>query len=344
MKSSNRLKEKVRKYLNHPRTLKAFKGVFTSRFIANNSFYKSVAMKKARRFARKKREFRENICIETALTCNSRCIFCGHHEKTMTGIMSIELFEKIIDECREYGINNVTLGVYGEIFTDKSIFQKIEYLRKCGMAYSIITNASLLFPEATDRLFKLGGLTFINFSVNGFSKDVYEKTMVGLERDVTYRNILYFLEQKEKLQASDLEVTVSAVETKINEKDFEDFFRFWKKQKGISLAQSAELIDRMGREYDGNIGKLGPTTKKTNWLAPCRMLWGPLNVYYDGKVGPCCKDNDMRELIVGDLTEQTVEEVSTGEALNNLRQCHLMGERKNHPVCGKCYLNSIWLR
>jgi hypothetical protein len=85
-------------------------------------------------------------------------------------------------------------------------------------------------------------------------------------------------------------------------------------------------------------------TKKTNWLSPCRMLWGPLNVYYDGKVGPCCKDNDKRQLIIGDLTKQTIREISTGEALNNLRKLHLSGKRSSHPICGKCYLNSIWIR
>jgi len=174
--------------------------------------------------------------------------------------------------------------------------------------------------------------------------DSSAKTMVGLKRDVAYKNILYFLEKKEKLKVHGLEVAISAVETKINKKDFRDFFRFWKKQKGVFIVQSAELIDRMGGEYDGNIGELGPMTQKNNWLSPCRYLWGPLMVYHDGKVGICCKDNDKRELIIGDLTRQTVEEVSTGEALKRLRECHLSGKRKSHPVCGKCYLNSVWLR
>jgi hypothetical protein len=337
--------EKIRKYiLSRPESLRAAKFFLSRGLIANSSLYKKMVMKKARRVARENREYKKDICIETSLTCNSRCVFCGHHNQAMSGIMSIELFKKIIDDCYKYGISHIILGVYGEIMTDRGMFEKIEYLRRYGMTYSIITNASLLTSSMSDRFFEIGGLTHATFSVNGFSKEIYEKTMVGLNREVTYKNILYFLEQKERLKADDMTVTITAVETKINKKDYEKFFRFWKKQKGVFEVLSAELIDRMGKEYDGKIGKLGPMTKKNNWLSPCRLLWGPLNVYYDGKVGPCCKDNDKRELIIGDLTKQTVREVSTGEVLNNLREFHLAGRRGDHPVCGKCFLNSIWLR
>lgn len=328
----------------HPASLRMAKFFLSHRLVANNSIYKKLVMQKAKKEALRKIEYKETICIETALTCNSRCIFCGHHDQIMSGIMPMDLFRKIIDECRDYGIHHATLGVYGEIFTDKSCIEKIKYLRASGMTYAIITNASLLHRELTDQLFELGGLTYINFSVNGFSREVYEKTMVGLKRDITYKNILYFLEQKKKLRANDPIVTITAVETKLNKKDYKDFFRFWKKQEGVSDVLSAELMDRMGAEYDGKIGKLGQMNKKNNWLSPCRMLWGPLNVYYDGKVGACCKDNDKRELIIGDLTKQTLKEISTGTALCNLRECHLAGNRKKHPVCGKCFLNSIWLR
>jgi len=336
--------KKIRKFvLSRPESLKVAKFFLSRKLVANNPLYKKVVMQKAKGESCKKREYKETICVETALTCNSRCIFCGHHNRAMSGIMSKELFEKIVDECYEYGIRHITLGVYGEIFTDKDCVEKIKYLRASGMEYAIITNGSLLRQQLTDQIFELGGLTYINFSVNGFSKEVYEKTMVSLDRDITYKNILYFLEQKEKLGVNGMKVTVTAVETKLNKKDFKDFFRFWRKQKGIDEVLSAELMDRMGKEYDGKIGDLGPMSQKNNWLSPCRLLWGPLNVYFDGKVSPCCKDNDKRELIIGDLTKQTVREISTGEALSSLRECHLAGKRKDHPVCGKCFLNSIWI-
>ena len=337
------IKERMKKFIfSHPDILNTIKLLISNKYLANNSLYKYLVMKRAERLAWETREYKEAIYIETVLNCNSRCIFCAHHNKLMEGTMTRELYEKIIDECHDYGINKVILSIYGEFLLDKYLFQRIKYLRKYGMTYGFVTNASLLTPEKTDRLLQLGGLTYINFSVNGFSKEVYEKTMIGLKRDTVYRHIHYFLQQKEKLKHDDIVVNISAVKTNINSRDYREFFKYWRMQKGIDTLLPVELIDRMGKEYNGEIGKLGPMTKKTNWLSPCRSLWASLMVYYDGKVGPCCKDNDKREIIVGDATKQTVKEISTGADLKNLRQSHLAGKRKNHPVCGKCYLNSVW--
>ena len=337
------LKKFFYKFLfNHPDLLHSVKLLISSNLVANSSLYKKMVMKKARRFAMESKEHEEAISIETTLSCNSRCIFCAHHRKIMTGTMTKELYEKIIDECQACGIKQIFFGVYGEFLTDKFMFERIEYLRKYGMNYGFITNASLLTPEITDKLFKLGGLNTVNFSANGFSKEVYEETMVGLKRDVAYRNMLYFLEQKEKHQTNDLAVVVSAVRTKLNKKDLKDFYNFWKKQKGVTTIFAIDLMDRIGKDYEGELGELGAMDSKSNWLSPCRYVWEALRVYYDGKVSSCCKEDDERKFIIGDLTRQTIKEVLSGEALKNLRECHLSGKRKDHPVCGKCYLNSIW--
>jgi MoaA/NifB/PqqE/SkfB family radical SAM enzyme len=342
-KKTDAVLEKIKIFVfDNPWILQTIKQSFSSKAVANNPVYKNLVMRKARRLAKINEVHKESIYIETALSCNASCVFCAHHYQKMNGIMSMDLFKKIIDDCYEFGIKHINLGIYGEILVDKDVFEKIAYLRNYKMTYGIVTNASLLTPEKVDRFFELGGLSYVNFSMNGFSKEVYEKTMVGLKRDVTYKNVLHFLEEKERRKADDLTITISAVLTKINKKDFKEFFRFWRKQKGIYMILPVELVDRMGEKYDGHIGKLGPMTKKDNWLSPCRSVWGPLMVYCDGTVGPCCVESDKRKLIVGDATKQTIREISIGEELKKLRQCHLSDKRKNHPICGKCYLNSVW--
>jgi MoaA/NifB/PqqE/SkfB family radical SAM enzyme len=338
------LKEKIKKIVfDHPNVLQASKIILSNKLVANNFLYKNFVMKKSRRYAKECKEYEKVISIETTLSCNARCVFCAHHNRLMTGTMPMELFEKIIKECHEYGIKLINLGVYGEFLTDKHLLERIKYLRKYNMDYSFFTNASLLTSETTDKLFELGGLAGVNFSINGFSREVYEKTMVGLKRDVAYKNTLYFLRQKEELKLDKLAVHISAVRTKLNKKDFKEFFKFWKKQKGVSMVWSLELMDRMGDYYDGKLGKLGPMDNRRNWLSPCKLLWGPLSVYYDGRVSPCCKDDDKREFIIGDLSKQTLGEVLNGEALSSLRKLHLSDKRNSHPICGKCYLNSVWI-
>ena len=139
-----------------------------------------------------------------------------------------------------------------------------------------------------------------------------------------------------------LQLNISAVKTDMNKEDIQDLFRFWKKQKGVSLLLPIDLMDRMGEDYQGEIGELGVLNNAQNWLAPCRYLWDPLMVYYDGRVSPCCKDNDKRGLIVGDISWGTLQEVLDGEPLGRIRELHLQDKRQNHPVCKKCHLNSVW--
>jgi MoaA/NifB/PqqE/SkfB family radical SAM enzyme len=334
---------KVKKFIfGHPALLQAGKIILTNKHLANSQTYRKLVMKKAKSKSSEMKEYKKSIAIETVLSCNSRCVFCAHNRKSMTGTMTKELYEKIIDECHEYGIKHIMFGVYGEIMMDSLLFERIEYLRKFGMTYGFISNASLLTSEKTDRLLKLGGLTYVQFSANAFSKEIYEKTMVGLKREVSYKNILYFLDQKEKLKKDELAVSISAVKTSLNKKDLKDFVRFWKKQKGVSMILPIDLMDRMGEEYKEELGKLGRLNSEKNWLAPCRFLWDPLMIYYDGRVSPCCKDNDKRELIVGDVSKETIREVLEGKALCGIRELHLNDKRKSHPVCQKCNLNSVW--
>lgn len=336
--------ETLKKFVfSHPELLQALKVFFSSKYVANSTVYKWLVMRKVERYVRKSQEYRKTICVENTLSCNCRCVFCGHHTKAMSGTMTRELYEKIIDDCHKCGIAHIVLTNYGEPMLDKQFFQRIEYLRKYEMTYGFFTNASLLTPDKVDRLFEMGGLTFINFSVNGFSREVYEKTMVGLNRDVAYEHVLHFLKKKEELHAADLRVAVSSVRTDLNRKDFKEWFAFWKKQEGVNIILPVELFDRMAEEYDGQLGKLGPLTQKGNWLSPCRSLWNAMTVYYDGRVAPCCMDSDNRELIVGDATKQTIGEILDGETASNLRRCHLAGKRSAHPICGRCYYNAMWL-
>lgn len=337
------LKKNIYKFFfNHPNLLHSAKLIISSRLIANSLLYKKKVMKMAECYAKECRLYKEVISIESTLSCNSRCVFCGHHNKIMAGTMTKELYEKIIDECKEYGIKTIFFGVYGEFLTDPFILERIDYLRKHGLGYGFITNASLLTPEITDKLLELGGLTCVNFSVNGFSRKVYEDTMIGLKRDITYKNILYFLEQIEKRKISGLDIVITAVRTKLNKSDLKNFYRFWRKQKGVSSIIPIELMDRMGKEYEGELGELGAMNNKQNWLVPCKYVWESLRVYYDGKVSTCCKEDDERKFLIGDLTKQTLKEILDGDPLKKLRQCHLSGNRWKHPTCGKCYLNSIW--
>ena len=336
------LKEKLVKFIfAHPIFLDISKNILSNKYIVNSNLYKTIVLNKAKKLDNSGNKY-QTIFIETTLTCNSRCVFCYHHKKVLTGTMTMDLFKKIIDDSYQNGIKNAILSVYGEPLVDKYFFERIKYLTKKGMTYGFISNGSLLTPAKTDKLLSLPGLNFINFSVNGYATKIYEKMMVGLKRDVSYKNILYFLKMKEKLKPEIL-VNNSTVKNNINEKDFPSFFKYWSRRPGVNQVMPIELRRLMGdEEYNGELGSLGPMNQKNNWLSPCSQIWSSIVVYYDGKVTVCCDDLDLRRLIVGDFTKQTFQQIVSGNKLKKLKKIHLCNQRKDHPVCGKCYRNSVW--
>lgn len=318
----------------------AFKTILP--ILRRNRFYKPYALKAAQNYALKYPHDNNGVSIETTLNCNSRCVMCARAYKQLTGVMSMDLFKKIIKDCHSLGIKNVGLSVYGEPLMDPFLFERIRLLRKYNMNYGFFTNGSLLDKSKAKVLFELGGLKEINFSVCGYKLETYEAVMVGLKRDVTYKNIRDFLSLKEMFHRNDLDVSISTVKLHLNKKDMKDFVKFWQKQKGVNAIITADLWDRVGSQSLKNIGVLGKMHKKNIWCSPCKQLWGSIYIYYDGRVAPCCDDGDERKLIVGNANSQNLLEIFNGKPMENLRKLHLENKRRLHPVCGACFHESNW--
>jgi MoaA/NifB/PqqE/SkfB family radical SAM enzyme len=68
----------------------------------------------------------EIVQIESTNICNAKCVFCPRDEMhRRQGIMSMELFRKIVDECAELGITHVRMHNYGEAFIDRKLVEKV---------------------------------------------------------------------------------------------------------------------------------------------------------------------------------------------------------------------------
>src|SRR5687767_6070151 len=70
----------------------------------------------------------EIVQIESTNICNAKCVFCPRDEMhRRQGIMTVELFRKIVDECAALGITHVRMHNYGEAFIDKQLVDKVRY-------------------------------------------------------------------------------------------------------------------------------------------------------------------------------------------------------------------------
>ena len=77
-------------------------------------------------------------------------------------------------------------------------------------------------------------------------------------------------------------------------------------------------------------------------VPPCKMPFESLYILHDNKVSVCCRDYHG-EIIVGDLTSETIEDVWHGDKINALRQAHLNAESEPEKLpraCRECYASS----
>src|ERR1051325_10347556 len=76
----------------------------------------------------------EIVQIESTNICNAKCVFCPRDEMHWAqGVMSRELFRKVVDECAALGITHVRMHNYGEAFLDRHLTEKVRYAKDKGI-------------------------------------------------------------------------------------------------------------------------------------------------------------------------------------------------------------------
>src|SRR5215208_5576918 len=132
----------------------------------------------------------EIVQIESTNICNAKCVFCPRDEMhRRQGIMSFDLFTKIVDECAELGITHVRVHNYGEPFVDRKLVEKVRYAKQKGIKeVGMISNGSLITEKVARGMIE-AGLDAINISVDASGKEVFESTRIGLKYDKVIGNI-----------------------------------------------------------------------------------------------------------------------------------------------------------
>ena len=105
-----------------------------------------------------------NIGIEVSSLCNARCVYCAHSTKThglYEGNMSMELFEKIISQIKEFPrkIKLIETYSFGEPLCDPHLPEMVGRIHEEDVAEKInfTTNGLLFTPKIIDELFANGG-------------------------------------------------------------------------------------------------------------------------------------------------------------------------------------------
>jgi MoaA/NifB/PqqE/SkfB family radical SAM enzyme len=259
------------------------------------------------------------IVIDISASCNAQCPFCPRVfmlQERSSGFMSIELFEKILHDAKKNNIKKLKLYSTAEP-TMHPKFDKIIDIAK-GLNFEIVlsTNASLLHKHF-DSIMKIDRL---QYSIEGWDKESYEKYRFPLKYERTLNNIKEFYEYTLTQSQKPL-ISTNLLLTR--ETNIKQWVETWGKYVGnIRVHFMYNPI-----KYDGNKFKeMNLDTQKEYFvLNPrikdvyCEYPFEVLTVAFDGKVALCCSDFSA-ELDIGNLSQISIREAFHSKLMKNARE------------------------
>src|SRR5262249_8510201 len=167
------------------------------------------------------------VQIESTNLCNAKCVFCPRDEMhRRQGVMAMDLYKKIVDECATLGITHVRVHNYGEPFLDRQLVEKVRYAKERGIAeVGMISNGSLIAEELARGMID-AGLDAINISVDAAGKEVFEGTRLNLEYDTVIGNVRTLARLRNESGRTHPKLILSFVRQN-NSADEEAFIREW---------------------------------------------------------------------------------------------------------------------
>lgn len=242
--------------------------------------------------------------------------------------MNIYLYKKIIDEIAiEEPEAEVWMTYYGEALILKyKLFYMIRYAKDKGLKNVVLnSNAMLLDREMAEMLIDSGLDRFI-ISMDGFTKETYEKIRIGGSYEKVLANALQFNDilKKRNLQKPKFEMQFSILEE--NQHEIEAFNEFW-------ISQGVNVKNRPKASWAGRISanNLDPSKDRV----PCKWALNHGAILWDGRLVACGVDSEGL-FVAGNICDTTISEI-WNTTHKKFRVTHLEYRWQDLPdVCKGC--------
>lgn len=276
--------------------------------------------------------FPKNLMIEITNACNLKCSMCYNRlMKRKKGFMDSNTFKLILKNAKEIGIEMVGLYTTGEAFLHPQIFDFIKLARKNGFEYVYLTTNGNLLNEKKIKDILKSGLNSIKFSIDGTSKESYEKIRIGGNFNTLYDNIRMLKKMRDEMK-SKLKIYASFVLTNENYHELRGFKKFWKKFVDEVMIV---IISNQSNLQTNEFNRFIPKELKDKMVKGrdyCNLLWNRIIVTYDGKFTICPEDFEA-ELVYGDIYEESMKDAWNNEKMKAYRS---MWKTKNFSLSPRC--------
>jgi len=292
-----------------------------------------------------------NLSLTLTDACNHRCITChntyyyakeGYNHK-----MSKELAFSIMEQAYNLGAREVGLHGGGpcEPFLSPILEDSILYAKEMGYTYIYLTtNGSLATKDRLKKCFE-NGLHSIRFSINAGNKETY-KLFHGIDCFDKAVQAVQNANELRKEMGLDIILTVSFVQTKINQEQFEqlkdllkdsiDSIYKWDAKNGGGM-----LYEQMkdGIVLPNDIDILFHVHSKKGNLLVCPQPFNRFAVNAEGYLNTCCA-GFKNYMSVADLNKVTLKESWENPVFKKIRQILIDNNIPKNIQCYNCLNNA----
>jgi radical SAM protein with 4Fe4S-binding SPASM domain len=274
-----------------------------------------------------------HLDIESTSRCNLKCPFCARtvrvENKTWRPIrdLSWDLFKKIVDDAIQNRVYALNLNILGEPLLNKKLPEFVRYAKDVGILDVFFhTNAVLLNEKRREQIIE-SRLDKLIISFDSPYKEKYENVRVGAKYDAVLANIKEFSDLKKRLQVIRPLTRLNFIKLPdMIESEVDDLVKLF-----------SPLVDSIGLLEYVDPHKHVHSTFEETYVSKfaCPQLFTRLVIYEDGRTFPCCMDYDD-ELQLGDINNQSINELWRSRKLQELRDLHLTGKFHTIAACAKC--------
>lgn len=287
--------------------------------------------------------------IEPTNACNARCPLCPTGTQSLkrkTRMLDMKLYFQVIDEACKF-MPDLVMWNYGEPFIHANIYEMITYATSKGFDMRVSTNG-FSFEKGHDvALLTQSGLTTLIVSIDGIKQETHSRYRNGTHLSKIIDGLRLLNMHKEATNNSKPDVIIQTLAFSFNENEIQEMFALAQEVGAKYQVKSAnldmvELPQNQKQEflptnsalpirYNADCETIELKDRYQNY---CPKLWEELVINSDGTVVPCCYDYHG-DVVLGNLYEETIQQIWTGEKMRNFRS-KVLSEQSKISICSTC--------
>jgi hypothetical protein len=273
------------------------------------------------------------VSLEAHTACNQSCYFCPVSVSPREPyFMAMDRYHEILRQLGAYRdtIEGVFMIAYNEPTLDKRFVEQVRAIKEAGLPPATLTNGSGLTPERIDALVEMGGLRFLSINLSTMDRQKYAADRGRDQLALVMRNLDH---ARDLPVADEMDIVVLGPGDVRHQRDFEEIREHFAGSR--FNVKHFVVNDRAGLLHIGTTA-----SKSGRRLRGCDLMGSRpiqhLHIDPYGRCILCCQDYHGSH-VVGDLNDNTVEEVLTGPVMRQMRKLiYGLEEAPADFICRNC--------